>query len=147
MHERDFALVATGVLSQEDLWSNFLALTRKQRLARMRAARRRIRIEVETSEPTTTPSVAPVAKLLSMIVGMYIVQNGSDKDDRLIVRCNNGKFDGYYVYQRGSFSQQPDQFSIQVLTHALNLYTPTHSTCTRRWDPKEDALCCPGLLR
>ena len=116
MHERDFALVANNKLSQEDLWSNFLAITRKHRLARMRAAKRRLRSETTVApvEQTTPSSVAPVARLRTMLPGRYIVQDGPDKNDRLIVRYNAGTFDGYYVYQDGSLSQRVDQFSIQV---------------------------------
>ena len=115
MHERDFALVATNQLSQEDLWSNFLAITRKNRLARMRAAKRRLRNETTVEQTTPSPSsVTPVARLRTMLPGRYIVQDGADKNDRLIVRYNAGTFDGYYVYQDGSLSQRLDQFSIQV---------------------------------
>ena len=124
MHERDFALVATKKLSQEDLWSNFLATTRKHRLARMRVAKRRLRNET-TAPPVeqTAPSfVAPVARLRSMLPGKYIVQDGPDKNDRLIVRYNAGTFDGYYVYQHGSLSQRLDQFSLQV--HIIYLFIP-----------------------
>ena len=117
MHERDFALVATKKLSQEDLWSNFLATRRKHRLARMRVAKRRLRNETAATPvepPVEASSVAPVARLRSMLPGKYIVINGPDKNDRLVVRYNNGTFDGYYVYQDGSLSQRLDQFSIQV---------------------------------
>ena len=111
MHERDFALVATKKLSQEDLWSNFLATTRKHRLAQMRVAKRRLRNETAATPvepPVEASSVAPVARLRSMLPGKYIVINGPDKNDRLVVRYNNGTFDGYYVYQHGSLSQRLD---------------------------------------
>ena len=45
MYERDFGLVVEKKVSRDDLWSNYLILTRKARLKRIETARRRMRVE------------------------------------------------------------------------------------------------------
>ena len=115
MHEMDFALVAAGKLSQKDLWSNFLALTRASRLKRMRAAKRRLALErrpAASEEPPVKKTVQ--ATLQTLLPGQYIVRTGPDKNDRLVVRYDRGVYDGYYVHQVGSPAPRLDQFSIQV---------------------------------
>jgi len=120
MHERDFALCAAGRLSQDDLWSFFLTVTRRGRLSRMARAKRMILEERRAqSRPNTQARTrrgagTRVAAVKSMLPGTYIVHSGRDRHDRLIVRCTHGVIDGYYVHQHGALAQNLDQFSIQV---------------------------------
>ena len=115
MHEREFALVATGRLSADDLWSHYLTVTRKTRLKRMRAARRKM--TTAAPAPASKRRLSRADQIRAMLPGKYIVTvdtAGSTKGDRLIVRQRNGVFDGYYVHQHGSLAVQTDQFSVQV---------------------------------
>ena len=117
-HERDFALVAAGKLPKDDLWCYFLIHTRKNRLKRMQMARRQLQhqqVPAATSPDRAGQRVSRVSKLRAMLPGMYVVTSGPDKHDRLVVRCVDGVFDGYYVHQHeGSLTPKLDQFSIQV---------------------------------
>ena len=123
MHEKEFALIAQGVLSKDDLWSQYLSLTRKTRLRRIRTARRtndRTRTAATVTEPVAGTQ-SKVQELISMLPDMYVVTTGADLHDRLVVRNTSGVLDGYYVFQRGSLAQRLDQFSIQVYTQTLTL--------------------------
>ena len=120
MNEREFALLVAKKVNKDDLWSNFLVLTRAKRLERMRTAELRMRQE-ERQVPVDSPPpprrkqrVNKVRVLCKMLPGKYIVTQGRDRGDRLIVRETNGSFNGYYVYARGQVAQNADPFSIEV---------------------------------
>lgn len=115
-HEREFALVATNKLSKKDLWSNFLAITRASRLKRMKAAKQLLARERRPAsvEPPAKVKKTVAANLLRLLPGRYIVRTGPDRKDRLVVRHQDGVYDGYYVHQHGSITPRLDQFSIHV---------------------------------
>ena len=120
MYERDFGLVVAKKVSSDDLWSNYLILTRRARLARMEAARRRMRAEARQASEVGASTTSKrgrtylVAKVRDMLPGNYVVSGGRDLHDRLVVRARDGTFTGYYVHQHGQLGQSPDPFTIQV---------------------------------
>lgn len=122
MYERDFGLVVAKKVSRDDLWSSYLILTRKARLKRMEAARRRMRAEARQASnagevrPTKRGRTYLVTKVRDMLPGNYVVSGGRDLHDRLVVRTRDGVFAGYYVHQHGQVGQNPDPFTIQVGT-------------------------------
>lgn len=116
MHERDFALIAKGLLPSDDLWSYYLSCTRATRLQRIRT--NNVIVNGATTSPDITQNTCPApsnaSKVRSLIPGRYEVIEGPDKGHRLIVRDIAGRLDGYYVYDVDSRACTPDQFSIQV---------------------------------
>ena len=120
MYERDFGLVVAKKVSRQDLWSNYLILTRSARLKRMREAQTRMRAEArQRGEDDVGASknqhTNVTSKLRDMIPGNYVVSAGCDLHDRLVVRAReDNTFCGYYVHQHGEVCQNPDPFTIQV---------------------------------
>ena len=120
MYERDFGLVVAKKVSREDLWSNYLILTRSARLKRMKEARIRMRAEArqrteDDANANKRVHTYRVSKVRDMIPGNYVVSAGRDLHDRLMVRSReDNTFGGYYVHQHGQVSQNPDPFTIQV---------------------------------